>query len=89
MEITTGMVIFVAVFTLGIVIGIYIMTQVNNKQDSKLLTNLLELEDNMTRYKNQLHELTVAKRLAETRLRMYEIKDQQIVEVSKFLASND
>jgi len=89
MEITTEMVIFVAVFTLGIVIGIYIMTQVNNKQDSKLLTNLLELEDNMTRYKNQLHELTVAKRLAETRLRMYEIKDQQIVEVSKFLASND
>tara|TARA_R110000787_G_scaffold69584_2_gene154756 strand:- start:1087 stop:1356 length:270 start_codon:yes stop_codon:yes gene_type:complete len=89
MEITTEMVIFVAVFTLGIVIGIYIMTQVNNKQDSKLLTNLLELEDNMTRYKNQLHELTVAKRLAETRLRMYEIKDQQIVEVSKFLASDD
>tara|TARA_R110000823_G_scaffold263010_1_gene383536 strand:+ start:39 stop:308 length:270 start_codon:yes stop_codon:yes gene_type:complete len=89
MEITTEMVIFVAVFTLGIVIGIYIMTQVNNKQDSKLLTNLLELEDNMTRYKNQVHELTVAKRLAETRLRMYEIKDQQIVEVSKFLASDD
>ena len=89
MEITTEMVIFVAVFTLGIVIGIYIMTQVNNEQDSKLLTNLLELEDNMTRYKNQVHELTVAKRLAETRLRMYEIKDLQNIEISKFLSSDD
>ena len=47
MEITTDIVIFVMVFMVGIVCGVYIMTQIDNKRERKLINQLLELEDNI------------------------------------------
>ena len=47
MAITDEMVIFVMVFTIGIVVGIYIMTQIDNKRERELYNQLLELEKNI------------------------------------------
>ena len=47
MEITTDIVIFVMVFVIGVVCGVYIMTQVDNKRERDLCDQLLELEDNL------------------------------------------
>lgn len=47
MEITTDIVIFILVFTVGIVCGVYIMTQIDNKRERGLIDQLLELEDNI------------------------------------------
>jgi len=47
MEITTDMVVFVMVFVVGVVCGVYIMTQIDNKRERDLCDQLLELEDNL------------------------------------------
>ena len=44
MEITTDIVIFVMVFVIGVVCGVYIMTQIDNKRERELINQLLELE---------------------------------------------
>ena len=93
MEISNEIVIYLLMFTLGAVVGIYIMTQVNSKQDAKLITNLLDLEDNMSKYKQQINQLIVDKRIAETQLAMWKMRrstdhvtsDGQLVEIGKFL----
>ena len=52
MVIVTSAVVSILLFTCGIVIGIYIMTQIDNKRESQLVNQLLELEDNI---RNLLH----------------------------------
>ena len=52
MEITTDMVIFVMVFVIGVVCGVYIMTQIDNKRERELVNQLLELEDNIGQLRN-------------------------------------
>lgn len=47
MVITNTMVIFVLMFVLGIVVGVYIMTQIDNKRERELYDQLLELENNL------------------------------------------
>tara|TARA_R110000765_G_scaffold328881_1_gene419780 strand:+ start:245 stop:496 length:252 start_codon:yes stop_codon:yes gene_type:complete len=83
MEITNEMVIFVLVFMVGLVCGIYIMTQVNTKQERKTMSSLLELEDNLIQFKNEVNELRVDKRLAEARLTIANAKlnELKIIEV--------
>lgn len=52
MVIETSAVVSILLFTCGIVIGIYIMTQIDNKRERQLVNQLLELEDNI---RNLLH----------------------------------
>ena len=61
-------------FIMGTVMGIYIMTQVNNEQDRKRVNLLLELEDNLIQYKTEVNQLRVDKRIAEARLTISEAK---------------
>tara|TARA_R100000406_G_C3106090_1_gene123198 strand:+ start:1508 stop:1705 length:198 start_codon:yes stop_codon:yes gene_type:complete len=42
-----NIVIFVLVFVSGVVLGIYIMTQIENKKESDRMDQLLELEDHI------------------------------------------
>ena len=52
MEITTDMVIFVMVFVTGVISGVYIMTQIDNKRERELYTQLKELECNINQLRN-------------------------------------
>ena len=76
MEINTEMLVSLLWFVIGVAVGIGIMVKVNAKQDNKLITNLLELEDNMTEYNNVVNELRVKLRITETRLKAYELTEQ-------------
>lgn len=76
MEINTEMLVSLLWFVIGVAVGIGIMVKVNAKQDNKLISNLLELEDNMTEYNNVVNELRVKLRITETRLKAYELTEQ-------------
>lgn len=76
MEINTEMLVSLLWFVIGVAVGIGIMVKVNAKQDNKLITNLLELEDNMAEYNNVVNELRVKLRITETRLKAYELTEQ-------------
>lgn len=52
MEITTDVVMLVLVFTVGVVVGVYIMTQIDNKRERKLVDQLLDLEDNINKLRH-------------------------------------
>ena len=55
--ITNDFVQIVLSWILGVVIGITIITKTSIKQDKRLLNNLLELEDNLARYKTEVQNL--------------------------------
>jgi len=76
MEINTEMLVSLLWFVIGVAVGIAVMVRVNAKHDNKLITNLLELEDNMTEYNNVVNELRVKLRITETRLKAYELTEQ-------------
>tara|TARA_Y100001938_G_scaffold143552_1_gene216500 strand:+ start:27052 stop:27249 length:198 start_codon:yes stop_codon:yes gene_type:complete len=46
-----NIVIFVLIFVSGVVLGIYIMTQIENKNESDRMDQLLELEDHINSLK--------------------------------------
>ena len=73
MVITTIMVVHLLWFVIGVTVGLYIMTQVNKKQDARIHSQLLELEDNLAGYTKITNELRVKLRLSETKLRIYEL----------------
>ena len=43
--------IFALIFVSGVVLGVYIMVQINNKYDRNNMDQLLEMEDNITKLK--------------------------------------
>tara|TARA_R100000655_G_scaffold38023_1_gene72893 strand:- start:54688 stop:54885 length:198 start_codon:yes stop_codon:yes gene_type:complete len=43
--------IFALIFVSGVVLGVYIMVQINNKYDRKTMDQLLELEDHVASLK--------------------------------------
>ena len=47
-----NIVIFALFFVIGVVVGIYIMTQINNKYDRDTMDQLLELEDHVNKLRN-------------------------------------
>lgn len=58
MEITTEMVMFVLVFVLGVVVGVYIMTQVDNKREREMLSQMEDLQLNIEDYISAVKQLT-------------------------------
>ena len=68
MVITTIMVVHLLWFVIGVAVGLYIMTQVNKKQDARIHSQLLDLEDNLAEYTKITNELRVKLRLSETKL---------------------
>lgn len=47
-----NIVIFALFFVIGVAVGIYIMTQINNKYDRDNMDQLLELEDHVNKLRN-------------------------------------
>tara|TARA_B100001094_G_C18196390_1_gene811661 strand:- start:6503 stop:6766 length:264 start_codon:yes stop_codon:yes gene_type:complete len=87
MVIDNHIILYLLMFVFGVVVGIYIMTQVEAEQNDKLMTNILEMDDNIQTYKEEVDKLIVAKRNVEIELKLYKIKDEQLKEVGKFLES--
>jgi len=70
--ITNDFVHIVLSAVVGFIVGVWSITNSSGNSDRKLLNNLLELEDNLGRYKTQVNELTLALRLAEVDTKEYE-----------------
>ena len=87
MVIDNHIILYLLMFVFGVVVGIYIMTQVEAEQNDKLMTNILEMDDNIQTYKEEVDKLIVAKRNVEIELKLYKIKDEQLKEMGKFLES--
>ena len=85
MVIDNHIILYLLMFVFGVVVGIYIMTQVEAEQNDKLMTNILEMDDNIQTYKEEVDKLIVAKRNVEIELKLYKIKDEQLKEVGKFI----
>mgnify|MGYP003147489954 CR=1 FL=1 len=70
MIIETSAVFSVLTFVCGIAIGVYIMTQIDNKRERELVNQLLQLEENIRNYKVLLtHKFNSLKQKDETRNR--------------------
>ena len=87
MEISSEMLLYLLTFAVGVFVGLIIMTEVKAKQNDKLLVNLLELDDNIHKYKTEVQQLIVQKRNVEIELKLYKIREEQLKEVGKFLES--
>ena len=76
MEITSVMLLYLLWFVIGVVVGVIIMVRINAKYDNRVVNNLLELEDNLTKYNRIVNELRVKLRLSETKLKAYELTEK-------------
>jgi uncharacterized membrane-anchored protein YhcB (DUF1043 family) len=87
MEVSSEMLLYLLTFAVGIFVGLIIMTEVKGKQNDKLLVNLLDLDDNVHKYKTEIQKLIVQKRNIEIELKLYKIREEQRKETAKFLES--
>lgn len=87
MEVSSEMLLYLLTFAVGVFVGLIIMTEVKGKQNDKLLVNLLELDDNIHKYKTEVQRLIIEKRNIEIELKLYKIREEQLKEVGKFLES--
>ena len=61
MEVSSEMLLYLLTFAVGVFVGLIIMTEVKGKQNDKLLVNLLELDDNIHKYKTEVQRLIIEK----------------------------
>lgn len=80
MEVSIEMLLYLLTFAVGVFVGLIIMTEVKAKQNDKLLVNLLELDDNIHKYKTEVQQLIIEKRNVEIELKLYKIREEQFKE---------